>query len=476
MKIIRLLTGSSVLACLVLASACSKGDGGRASDEGEKIYFSESSAADLAANGQIAESADYYVRLAEMLFEPEGMQYADDMLDRALALSPEHPKANLLSALTKPWLALRGIKSRGRDLFRIFRSLDKPSQIRHELACVNEGIRGQSYGFDRYPETHAWFRQPVEPTDKFRSFDQIQAAFGDGFLAALDTAAAKLKKVADSNQVFDVAIDQGRWGRRHSDSSYYYWNNEYDSPWGCQRNPRTGVTCYVYRSYGGYTTITNGAAPVLNLRMGPAQARILEGSVKGMASHLRVQLAYDLRDLNEFLEELGELQAQFRAYRQGVPTRQLTTALRGHGALLRLRAEQQLDRLPRDAEEILRQALDLAEVSDACGRGGSDFLNSTFICELAKDTQGTRQALDALAGPVQVKVGFDVRTGETVTVAMDFSRFLHNPPRDLKDLLPTRFNRAGQAVHYPDATVGGLFPDGDIIEALTRVGRGPGAR
>ncbi|HRK02403.1 MAG TPA: hypothetical protein PLH57_07025, partial [Oligoflexia bacterium] len=73
--------------------------------------------------------------------------------------------------------------------------------------------------------------------------------------------------------------------------------------------------------------------------------------------------------------------------------------------------------------------------------------------------------LEMLAGPSRVRIGYD-EIGEPVEILMDVTALFRDPSRDLKSLLPNKFNRKGHAISYPDPTMGGLFPDGDLIERL----------
>src|SRR4051812_10452147 len=54
------------------------------------------------------EAAAHYARLGELLLMPEGMEYADEMFAKALAIDPNNAKALIYKAGTEPLMTLRG--------------------------------------------------------------------------------------------------------------------------------------------------------------------------------------------------------------------------------------------------------------------------------------------------------------------------------------------------------------------------------
>src|SRR4029079_15406870 len=92
----------SGLAAVSTFSGC-----GMKKDENAKT-ISQQDAEKLKAQGKNAEAAEKYARLGEMLLVPEGLEYADDFFNQALALDPKNGKANFSKVSTGPAMTLKG--------------------------------------------------------------------------------------------------------------------------------------------------------------------------------------------------------------------------------------------------------------------------------------------------------------------------------------------------------------------------------
>jgi hypothetical protein len=70
----------------------------------------------------------------------------------------------------------------------------------------------------------------------------------------------------------------------------------------------------------------------------------------------------------------------------------------------------------------------------------------------------------ALRGPVEL---FYTRQDSAIA---DFTKPLNGSVTDLKTILPTKFNRCGNATAIPDVTLGGLFVRGDSVDYIRKTG------
>lgn len=74
--------------------------------------------------------------------------------------------------------------------------------------------------------------------------------------------------------------------------------------------------------------------------------------------------------------------------------------------------------------------------------------------------------LDLLARGKIAPVTFEVADGEKIDVAMDTKTFIRQPPKDLRDLGPAKFNKCEQVEALADGTVAGLFSKGELNDIL----------
>lgn len=74
--------------------------------------------------------------------------------------------------------------------------------------------------------------------------------------------------------------------------------------------------------------------------------------------------------------------------------------------------------------------------------------------------------LDLLARGKIAPMTFEVANGAKTDVEMDLKTFIRQPPKDLRDLGPAKFNKCGQVEALADGTVAGLFSKGELNEIL----------
>jgi hypothetical protein len=74
--------------------------------------------------------------------------------------------------------------------------------------------------------------------------------------------------------------------------------------------------------------------------------------------------------------------------------------------------------------------------------------------------------LDLLARGKIAPVSFQVADGAKIDVAMDTKTFIRQPPKDLRDLGPAKFNKCEQVEALADGTFAGLFSKGELNDIL----------
>jgi len=138
---------------------------------------------------------------------------------------------------------------------------------------------------------------------------------------------------------------------------------------------------------------------------------------------------------------------------------------------LALHPKHQLPQLASSLPQVLGHALDLSTLrNELCQNPERRGHILDSICIGLEFTQIAEKALDLLAGPKEFSLGRNGE-GQEVMILTDLSIILNSPIQDLKNLLPTHFDSKGRPVNFPDKTLGGLFPNGDIFEKLNELGK-----
>jgi hypothetical protein len=109
---------------------------------------------------------------------------------------------------------------------------------------------------------------------------------------------------------------------------------------------------------------------------------------------------------------------------------------------------------------------DLCETSASGKRNGHIFFPICLTFEHASEAEAIVQML---SGPTTIELG-RFANGNPIHILVDVTRLIRNPPRDLKDALPTEFDYRGTAFPPKDATLGGIFPNGDFLAKLKTLG------
>lgn len=148
--------------------------------------------------------------------------------------------------------------------------------------------------------------------------------------------------------------------------------------------------------------------------------------------------------------------------------------LNAYPNLLTLESDNQLGAIAASTSQALKYGVELANMrATLCDLSPNPrtTANSLFtpICIEAEVADQMQLGVDLLAGPKSVYLGTNP-AGEKVNVVVDINAVLNNPPKDLKALFPITFDAQGNPTNYPDPTMGGLFPNGDVISQLELTG------
>ncbi|GEM_PF-1566087 len=428
-----------------------------------EVVYSEQKAQKLIDEGKPLEAATEYTNIAELLFTPEGIQHADSLLDRALMLDASNPKANFLSAFVKIVLVTKHLEHRMAPLREIGGTLnDIPAQIYYEHSKLRKAVRG----FQSQSAYSQFVKQSSDSVSQFKNYLDLQEHLKTVVLPVLEQGTAKLEKVLASGAKFDVRVDNGAWGANeysnhdYSHSTYCYQNGGH---WRCNY--------YVYSYY------LEKPVAAQRLTADSNDLRVILGGLRAMTDSVRLSLAYSFEGLDRVIKEVVRVQknrerfakkfSHLRAIDRNISTRQLVEILRSEPKFLSLTDETQLSKIPYNSERIMREILDLGAMErELCGSETRRMTHLVAsVCFTGNAVALATRNLEMLAGPSRVRIGYD-EIGEPVEILMDVTALFRDPSRDLKSLLPNKFNRKGHAISYPDPTMGGLFPDGDLIERL----------
>ena len=448
------ITALSLMSC----SLAKKTDTQSFSEQDAKMMLEE--AHDLRAQGRTTEAltkekeaADHFARMGELLMVPEGIQYADEMFAKALELDPANGKALFYKSSTEPALAVQGM------IPRVERIVTEEDGAR-ELERLREGITKL-----KMPELER-FANTLPNTDApFTTYYDAQRFLRDKMLPVILASADKLGKIDVSTTPLKLNFTPERIlidpVRRSGSYDYHY---SY-----CHNDPRLGWKCEVYDSHYRWEDKKLRNEYFLD----KYDLKILKASMMAMADQIRLATAYSQKDSEFAIRRLRAIDAIRReSGRGGLSSQDVVNVLREFRDLLTLEKDHELTQFSGSLGEILRNALEFSNMKEKlCNKKDRKDNNSLFhpICISAEAVDSLRVGLDLLAGPKEIDLGTD-HSGHMVRIVADLSQVLRQPPKDLKALLPISFDEKGHPVDYPDATMGGLFPNGDFIEKFKQIG------
>jgi hypothetical protein len=194
-----------------------------------------------------------------------------------------------------------------------------------------------------------------------------------------------------------------------------------------------------------------------------------------MIAAVQIGTAYSNKDMEFALRRLKGL-ANLRSGDDDdhMTAEEVTRVLREFPELLTLEKDNELSQVSASVSTVLKDTLALDDMkSELCNRKKRTSKNALFweICISAEMVDSLKLGVDLLAGPKEISLGKDSNQND-VRIVMDLTKILKSPPADLKALLPVSFDNDGNPETYPDPTMAGLFPNGDLIEKLEKLAGG----
>lgn len=411
------------------------------------------------ANGAVAkgqaklqDAADKYARMGELLLMPEGFQYADEMFGKALELDPNNNKANFYKAVTEPAMLGKGF------IPRIERLLTDENNLR-DVEKLRESIEKLDM-----PELTDFAKNLPASEKAFLSYYDVQRFEREKLLPALKVAADRLNKIDVSKTPLELRVNPDRLKtdpvRKESSYSYQYeYCNNNNGYYQCQENHYNG-------SYGDLEK------PQTVYHVDKHDLKIIQSSYTAMIASVQIATAYSQKDSEFAIRRLkGLASLRERSEDRNVTAEDVTNLLREFPELFTLEKDNELAQVAGNVSSILKNALSFNDMkSELCDSKTRTIKNASIfpICLTSNMVDSLKMGVDLLAGPKEIDLGTDAQ-GRTVRIMIDISKILKNPPADLKALLPVSFDDNGNPENYPDTTMGGLFPNGDIIEKMKKV-------
>ena len=379
--------------------------------------------------------AEQLALAAEQLLTPSGFIYADMILDQALTLDPNNKRAGLYKSFLAGSMATKGILARVKPL------ADKDPESKKKLAEMIEKMQEGSlkkFLLDGKPE--------------IKDEKDVQA-FADSVINGL----GKFRQFLKSNKNLEIELNVNDYmtsaGRSYSYSSYC---NTYPTA-----NGNYETDCYTNEEESVNTT--------------PSKFSLNRADIEGL-QHITAGYQIYGSLLNSYSVS-GAIGVAKNAANRNKPTSQIWKELSRDADFGKLRNDvfARIPELGTDAIIGVRWALSVqdqlcpsgAEVSNA--RPGMLF--GKGVC-FKQPTTDLEKALDfvelALQGQ-KVPVRLGMIDTEVVPKAI-----LSNPVKDLKALKPV-FNDCGKVAAVSDDTLNGLFPHGDLNDALSASANCPDA-
>lgn len=401
-----------------------------------------------------AMSADELARIGELLLMPEGMTYANQMFDQALAIDPKNNKANFYKAWTGPLMTLQGYIPMVQPLLVNQGDQDGLERIREHLATLN------------MPELQS-FATTLAPGQKpFTSYYDVQRFIHDTVLPSIQAAVTNISAVDTSAGPLQLNFTPQRLKIDPVRQSTTY--DEYSSY--CTYDPSTGYQC---QNYGYNYSYTDPKLPNVYY-VDQYDIKVLRSSFLALEDQIIVGTAYSAENLEVATRQIKAVDDLRReAGLPGASAQDIVNVLANSqfGTLFTLEQDQGLGSISGSVAEALRNGIALANLkSQLCDSSSRNASNSLIhpICIEADVVDQLQVGLNVLAGPSLVNFGYD-QNGNVVQIEMNLAAVLAKPPTDLKALLPTSFDSNGDPSNYKDPTMGGLFPKGDFISKLEEI-------
>ena len=445
-KIFWLPVMSAVVASAITFSGCTK-----SSSNSQSPGASQAKADALAKDGKHKESAVEYARIGELLMMPEGFQYADQMFAKALAEDPNNAKANIYKSITEPMMTAKGFIPKVERLITSEDDQQGLERLRQNINALN------------MPELSQFSQGMVQGDKPFESYYDVQRFAREKLLPAILKSVDYLNHV-DASQPIQMNFTPTRalLDPVRNQTSYYSYSSN------CNQDPTTGWNCTQYTDQGSYS---DPKLPNV-YHIDQHDLKIMKMSMMAIADQIRLSTAFAFKDIEFAIRRLKALdQVRRDAGSDGLTAQDVVGVIRHYNRLFTLETDNQLSEIAKSTSQVLKNGIELANLKSTICDGTDRTADNSLIrpiCIEASMVDSLQIGLDLLAGPKEVTIGND--EDGNINIVMDVNAILNHPPKDLKDLLPTTFDANGNPMSYPDATMGGLFPNGDIVNKLKLVG------
>lgn len=413
------------------------------------LTFSEQQAREQFRLGLTQESAETYARIGETLLGSESVYYAHLMFEKALQIDSNNLRANFYSAFVGPMVQLRGFGKRSEEYFRLrARSNHVGSSLDRavgelELDELQDGSLSDlrdsvQAGFD-YPGTHLnrfLFEDSGKPS--IQSSEQLRQFIQNEMLASMEKGITRIRKVSGKAHELKLYLSNPRMVVLPGVSfprgdSVFNANCYFDSR----------IQSIVCDSVGSFAT--------------QIQETQLQGGILAYDYYIQLARLFTAYKLDGYEAISSRLWAAGNA-NGDVQYRRFVSLISRFPSFLTLDSSSKLTEVMAASRGILTRLFEMG--SDAQLLCASSYYQFA-LCYLVRDFDAYLALEKVVQGEVTVLMGYDARY-QPVRIKMNVPAWFARPTADLKRLLPA----VGDVDQLPDATLGGLFPNGDLPAKL----------
>jgi len=400
------------------------------------------------------QGADEYARIGELLLAlPEGTEYADKQFALSLQADPTNQKALFYKSTTEPALLARGFLTKAEPLATEPYEQESLERARQDIDKL------------KMPEVTKIAYAVADGDKLFYTNYDVQRFAREKVLPALLASVEKLNMI-DATVPLKLNFTPKRFFVNST-------THEYDSDYtNCNYDTVNGYQCSYYHSHYVWNSDKNLRNEYF---IDQHDLRVLKSAMMGAVNTVRLATAYSLKDSELAFRRLRGLDRLRRnENKDGLSAQDIVNVLRSpaYPQLMTLEADNQLSTIADSTAQILRTAIDLSDLKTGfCGNNARNIDNSLFIkvnCPTFEFIDSLHTSLDMIAGPKEIELGKD-EAGKSVRIVIDITANLKNPVKDERTLLPTSFDENGNATDYPDPSMNGLFPNGDLIEKFKQL-------
>lgn len=365
---------------------------------------------------------------AEQLVGPYTFMLADRVFDSALAADPNNKKAQFYKSFLKRFMVFRGIAKRIRPITRAQGNLTE--------------LDRQTAEFPNSPLKNFL----VDGKEDIKNVSQVIDVIADYKNAIND-----FRKFTKTNLSLELTLNLNP----------HIFQQEITR--------RASESCAVSEIPDKSFRVTCDYQSISQKKINSADMVVLSQMAGGELLMWSFYTAYDLTTLTKLSKDYE--------YQAKSPQEQLAY-LKSLPSIAKLRNDQTLSMIPEIGADISGAIKWAVKYQNDLCRNGQDsaianrpgFLINRGVCiENISETKNSLVQLDQiLRGTINIPTHND--QGEVISnTRMDLMAFLKNPPKDLKQLLPTAVNDENYVTEFgPDKTLGGLLPDGNADKFATK--------